>query len=272
MLRERTAIIILLLPILAWMIAEDGWFFTAAIAIILALAAKEFGHLFQAYQLRPSIILLMIGTLSLSVARFSGDFELSALVLTILCLLAMTWHLVDYELGAPRSGTDFAITITGIVYLGWIGSYLISIRSVPDGRWWFLIALPSVWLADTAAYFIGGWIGKHRLSPRLSPKKSWEGYLAGILAGAFSGTLFALLWRIGAGETSLVTPLRGLILGAVLATLAPLGDLGISMFKREIQVKDTGNLLPGHGGVLDRLDTWIWAGVLGFYIVSWMTS
>jgi phosphatidate cytidylyltransferase len=271
MLRERTAIVILLLPLLAWMIADGGWFFMAAIAVVLALAAKEFGQLFQAYHLRPSIQLLIIGALVLSIARFLGGFELSVPVLTILCLFAMTWHLVDYELGAPRSGTDFTITVTGIVYLGWIGSYLITIRSIPDGKWWFLIALPSVWLADTAAFFIGSWIGRHKLSPRLSPKKSWEGYLAGIIAGALSGILFALLWRIGATAYSTVTPLRGLIVGGSLATLAPLGDLGVSMIKREIQVKDTGNLLPGHGGVLDRLDTWIWAGVLGFHIISWIT-
>ncbi len=271
MLRERTAIVILLFPLLAWVIADGGWLFMTAIAVVLALAAKEFGQLFHVYNLRPSTPLLMIGTLLLSIARFLGGFDLSIPVLTILCLLAMTWHLVDYELGAPRSGTDFTITVTGIVYLGWIGSFLISIRSIPDGKWWFLIALPSVWLADTAAYFIGSWIGNHKLSPRLSPKKSWEGYLAGIFAGALSGILFALLWRIGAGTNSMVTPLRGLLVGGILATLAPLGDLGVSMFKREIQVKDTGNLLPGHGGALDRLDTWIWAGVLGFYVVSWLT-
>jgi phosphatidate cytidylyltransferase len=271
MLRERTSIVILLFPILAWIIAGGGWFFTIAIAIVCALAAKEFGQLFQVYQLRPSILLLVLGTLALSIARYLGGFDLSVPVLTIICLISMAWHLVDYELGAPRSGTDFTITITGIIYLGWIGSYIISLRAIPDGKWWFLIALPSVWLADTAAYFIGSWIGKHKLSPRLSPKKSWEGYLAGILAGVLSGTLFALLWRIGAGVDSTVTAVRGLIVGGVLSTLAPLGDLGISMIKREVQVKDTGSLLPGHGGALDRLDTWIWAGVLGFYLVSWLT-
>lgn len=271
MLRERVAIVILLFPILAWVIADGGWIFAGAIAIVLALAAKEFGQLFQVYQLRPSLPLLIIGTFLLTIVRFWGGFEASITSLTLLCLLAMSWHLVDYELGASRSGTDFAITIAGVVYLGWIGAYLISIRSLPDGKWWFLIALPTVWMADTAAYFIGRWIGRHPLSPRLSPKKSWEGYLAGILAGALSGVLFSLLWRIGAGTLSAINPIRGLILGGLLATLAPLGDLGISMIKREIQVKDTGNLLPGHGGALDRLDTWIWAGVLGFYIIQWVT-
>jgi len=272
MLRERVAIVLLLFPILVWMVADGGWFFATAIAIILALAAREFGQLFRVSQFKPSLPLLIIGTGALSIARFLGGFEVSIPVFTFLCLLAMSWHLVDYELGASRSGTDFAITVTGMVYLGWIGSYLISLRSIPDGKWWFLIALPTVWLADAAAYFVGGWVGRHRLSSRLSPKKTWEGYLSGIIAGAVSGILFALLWRVGAGTSSMITPLRGLLVGGSLAILTPLGDLGISMIKREIQVKDTGNILPGHGGVLDRLDSWIWAGVLGFYLIQWISS
>jgi len=270
MLRERVAIVILLFPVVAWVIADGGWLFAGAIAMVLALAAKEFGQLFRIYQFQPSLPLLVIGTLLLTVLRFLGGIDGSASLFTLLCLLAMVWHLIDFERGAPRSGTDFAITITGMVYLGWIGSYLISIRGLEDGIWWFFTALPAVWLADAAAFFVGRWIGRHRLAPRLSPNKTWEGYLAGILAGALSGLLFAFLWRVGAGTSSSITPIRGLIVGAILSTLAPLGDLGVSMIKREIQVKDSSDLLPGHGGALDRLDTWIWAGVLGFYIIPWL--
>jgi phosphatidate cytidylyltransferase len=269
MLRDRVAIVILLFPFVAWIFAEGGWLFTAAISIILMLAAYEFGQLFKIHLLRPSLPILLLGTLFLSFARFLGGFEASVSVLTLLTLLAMIWHSLDYEHGAQRSGTDFAITLTGVVYLGWIGSYLISLRALADGKWWILIALPTVWLADSAAYFIGKWIGRHRLAPRLSPNKSWEGYLAGILAGALSGYLLALLWRIGAGSNSTVEPGRGLLVGTVLAIIAPFGDLGVSMIKRELNVKDTGGLIPGHGGALDRLDTWIWAGVLGFYIIQW---
>jgi phosphatidate cytidylyltransferase len=271
MLRERVAIVILLFPLVAWVIADGGWFFTGSIALVLALAAREFGRLFRNYKYRPSSPLLMIGTFLLTILRFWGGIKLSASLLTLLCLLAMVWHLIDFEKGSPRSGTDFAITISGIVYVGWIGAYLISIRGLEDGIWWFFTALPSVWLADSAAYFIGRWIGRHPLAPRLSPNKTWEGYLAGIMAGALSGFLLALLWRVGAGISSSITPIRGLIVGASLSTIAPLGDLGVSMIKRELQVKDSGDLIPGHGGALDRLDTWIWAGVLGFYIIPLLT-
>jgi phosphatidate cytidylyltransferase len=78
----------------------------------------------------------------------------------------------------------------------------------------------------------------------------------------------ALLWRVGAGPQSPLSAGRGVLLGAVVGALATLGDLGVSMIKREMAVKDTGSIIPGHGGALDRLDSWIWAGVLGFYVVG----
>lgn len=179
---------------------------------------------------------------------------------------------MDYERGAARSGTDFAITLGGILLLGWIGPYLISLRRLPDGLWWMLTALPSVWLADGFAYLIGRAIGRHPLCRRLSPKKTWEGYLGGVVGAAFGGMLLTLLWRIGAQQAGLFTPINGLLLGTISGILTPLGDLGISMIKRELNAKDTSTLLPGHGGLLDRLDSWLWAGVIGYYFVLWLSS
>jgi phosphatidate cytidylyltransferase len=179
----------------------------------------------------------------------------------------MAWHTLDYERGATLAGTDFALTLTGLVYVGWIGAYFISLRGMDDGLWWFMTALPAVWIADSAAYLAGHRFGRHRLAPRLSPKKSVEGYLAGILGGALGSWALTLLWQIGAGTSSSINPGRGLLLGLVIGTLAPIGDLGISMFKRQLGIKDTGRLLPGHGGALDRIDSWLWASVIGYLTV-----
>lgn len=267
MLRDRLAIALLLLPLVIWVIADGGWLYIGAVTLVLLLAAAEFGLLFRRLGLRPSVPLILIGVLVLVVGRASALLPVEG-ALTALILVSMIWHLVDFERGAPHSGSDFAVTIGGFLYVGWIGSYLITLRQLPDGLWWLMLALPAVWLADSAAYFVGRAVGRHRLSPRLSPNKSWEGYLAGIVVGALSGAGFALLWQIGAGSDSGVTGLNGMIVGAVVSILAPLGDLGISMFKREVGVKDSGNLLPGHGGALDRLDSWIWAAALGYYLAS----
>ena len=105
------------------------------------------------------------------------------------------------------------------------------------------------------------------MSPRLSPKKSWEGYLGGILLAIPGTALLTLLWRVWAGTATTVTPLHGALLGLIMGALTILGDLGESMLKRQVGVKDLGNLLPGHGGAFDRIDSWLWGAVIGYYVI-----
>jgi phosphatidate cytidylyltransferase len=162
---------------------------------------------------------------------------------------------------------DFGVTLGGVFYLGWIGAYLVSLRLLPEGKWWILLALPAVWIADSGAYLVGSRFGRRKFSPRLSPRKTWEGYWGGVIAGALGAVLLAYVWRIAAGPESAITAGRAALLGLVISALAPLGDLGESMFKRMVGAKDSSNLIPGHGGVFDRIDSWLWAGVIGYYIV-----
>ena len=132
-----------------------------------------------------------------------------------------------------------------------------------------LLVLPAVWLADSGAYFIEKGIGRHHITPRLSPKKTWEGYLGGILVGTLGTALLAYGLAFIAGPESMLTPFRGALLGFILSALTILGDLGESMFKRQVGIKDSSNLIPGHGGVFDRIDSWLWAGVIGYYVILW---
>lgn len=268
MFRERAAVALLVLPSFFWIIAQGGWPYLAAVALVLGLAAAEYVALFRRHGHRPAGPLVLLGVVALTAGRFATKFESAPVILTAACLACLTWHLADYERGAERSGTDFAVSLAGIVYLGWMGAFLISLRQLPQGEWWLLTALPAVWIADSAAYLVGKALGRRRLSPRLSPKKTWEGYLAGIVAAGAGGAALAALWGLAADPGGF-QPSAGLALGLALGALTPLGDLGISMIKREIQVKDTGRLLPGHGGALDRIDSWLWAGVLGYYAAAW---
>ena len=104
----------------------------------------------------------------------------------------MTVHIIAYERGRDQSALDFAVTVAGIVYLGWLGSYLLDLRQLPAGGWWLMILLPVVWGADTGGYFIGSVYGKHKMTPRLSPRKSWEGYVAGLVTSVgISGLMTA---------------------------------------------------------------------------------
>jgi phosphatidate cytidylyltransferase len=212
--------------------------------------------------------LLAGGVVSLVLLRGFFDFEWMAPALAGWCLITQAWHIVDYERGAAKPATDFTITLAGIVFLGWIGAYLVSLRLMANGLWWLLLTLPTIWTADAGAYIVGHAIGRRKLAPRVSPQKTWEGYLAGGMIGTIGGAGLALLWRIGAGPDSGLTALNGLILGAAISFVAPIGDLGISMLKREMHVKDTSGLIPGHGGAMDRMDSWLWAGVIAYYMIN----
>ncbi len=270
MLRQRLIVALILLPLGMGAIFLGGWFFTALIAIFLGMAAWEYTQLFRAGGWQPASVLVVGGVLLLLLGRALDGFDSAPWMLSLLTLLSMTWHLVAYERGRDQSGTDLAVTLGGILYIGWIGGYFISLRSLPDGQWWVLIALPAVWFADTGAYFIGRAWGRHKLSPRLSPKKTWEGYLGGIVSGIALTALFAAVWRMGAGPEAGITPLRGALMGLVMGIFPTLGDLGESMIKRQVGMKDSSNLLPGHGGFFDRIDSWLWAAVLGYYLITWL--
>jgi len=207
-------------------------------------------------------------------ARGWKAFSLDGLILGSFILISMAYHVYAYERGRDQAATDFAITIAGGVYLGFVGSYLVSLRNLPEGLWWVLLALPSVWLADSGAYFIGRSFGRHKMSKRVSPKKSWEGYFGGILVGIIGTALLAMFWQYLAGRwptqlgsASLITPMNGAILGLILSLLTVFGDLGESMIKRQVGVKDSGSLLPGHGGVFDRIDSWLWAGIISYFVI-----
>jgi phosphatidate cytidylyltransferase len=265
-LLKRTLVVLVLLPVGLVAIYFGGWFYSLLIALILGIAVYEYATLFQTAGFQPAVFVAILGTLSIVIGRTALGLAGAAGLLTAFLLISMTYHLVAYERGRDQAATDFAVTVSGLLYLGWLGSYLVSLRMLPDGLWWVLTALPAVWLADSGAYFIGVQIGKHKMTKRLSPKKSWEGYLGGIPVSILGTVLLVFFLRaLGAGES--LTPVRGAILALVLSTLSILGDLGESMVKRQVGAKDSSGLLPGHGGVFDRIDSWLWAGVLGYYTV-----
>ena len=272
MLSSRILVAAVLLPVGLLLFYLGGPVFTAFVALALGLAAWEFGRLFQAAGFQPAIWLGAAGAALLALGRAWDGFASAPWLLTLFVLAAMTTHLVAYERGRDLAGTDFAITLAAGVYLGWLGAYLVSLRSLPGGFWWLLLVLPAVWLADSGAYFIGRSLGKRRLSPRLSPKKTWEGYLGGVLVGTLGAVGLAALWKVWAGPEFAITYWQAGLLGLVLSTVTTLGDLGESMIKRQAGMKDSGSLLPGHGGVFDRIDSWLWAAPIGFYFIVWVVG
>jgi phosphatidate cytidylyltransferase len=262
--RTLAAIILALIGIPA--VILGGIYYFILMGLLLSLAAWEFGRIFFKAGYHASTVLLVGGVLLVFTARAFLP-QLAPLVLTGSILAAMAWHLLDYERGRDPAATDFTVTVAGVVYLGWIGSYLVDLRNLEQGTWWFFLVLSAVWLADTFAFFIGVRFGRHRLSPRLSPKKSWEGYWGGVFFGTLGTAGLAVLFSHLGGPG--VTWWQGALLGAALSILTTLGDLGESMIKRQAGVKDSSNIIPGHGGVFDRMDSWLWGAAIGYFLILW---
>ena len=219
----------------------------------------------KAYEPAAAIILAAV-LLILAARAFRPD--LASPILTASVLTAMGFHLFRFERGREQAAIDLLITLGGILYLGWVAAYFIDLRSLPNGVWWLLLVFVIIWVADAMAYFVGVRFGVHKMFSRLSPKKSWEGYIGGVLAGTLAAGLLAVLLnrfsplRVGIGVT--------LGMGFMLSTLTTLGDLAESLFKRFASIKDSGTFLPGHGGAFDRIDSLIWAGVLGYYWIRYL--
>lgn len=270
MLAKRVIVAAILLPIGLALIYYGDWAYALLVALFVGLAAWEYVRIFRTGGFQPAGILVPLGALLLVYGRVRDGFESAPWMITLIILVSMAYHLVAYERGRDQSGTDFGISLAGIFYLGWLGAYLISLRELPEGLWWVLLVLPAVWIADSGAYFIGRGFGRHKLSPRLSPKKTWEGYLGGVLTGTVGTALLALIFMNWTGPDTAITLWKGALLGFVLSVLTTLGDLGESMFKRQAGVKDSSNLIPGHGGVFDRIDSWLWAAAIGYYVIVWV--
>jgi phosphatidate cytidylyltransferase len=186
-------------------------------------------------------------------------FALLALMLAV--VLRAEWWPQRADL--PFLERAFTTGAGALLYLGWLGGYLVLVRELPDGRDWLLSVLFVTWTADTAAYAVGRLAGKHLFAPNISPKKTWEGTAAalpgGLVAMVFCWAVFDLP-GLSAGEA--------VALGLVLGVAAVVGDLFESLLKRGFQIKDASSLLPGHGGFLDRVDSVLLVG-LGIYLLGY---
>ncbi len=264
MLANRLKIAILIIPIGIGFIVLGGWPYVGLISLMLGVSAWEYWRMFSRGGIFPVPWILIPGVVLLCIARALWGFEYSSLILSGLILVAMTAHIIRAEKGSNHPASDFSATISGLIYLGFIGSYLVSLRNLPGGMWWLLLAIPTVSIGDSGAFFIGRKFGRHPLAPVVSPQKTIEGYWGGVLFSILGGLALACLWGL---RFPAIMPIHGLVLGIILGVLTPLGDLGESMLKRQFGVKDTGIIFSGHGGMMDRMDSWLWGAVISYYVV-----
>ncbi len=266
-LRKRLIVIDVMVPTTVLFAMLGGWPFTAFVAVILGISAWEFWRIFYKNGYAPSLPILLLFTVAAVILRKLFAFNYSDIWLGSIAITAMIWHTISAQKGSTTAAFDFAITICGTIYLGWLGSYAVSIDSLPYATYWLLTVFPIISLADTGGYLFGLWMGKHKMMPKVSPKKSWEGYFGGLLMGGLGGWGLAALWHMAVPG---LLPVYGLILGIILSLLVPFGDFGESMIKRQFNIKDTSNILPGHGGMMDRIDSSLWAAFLGYLIILFL--
>ena len=242
--RLRVLSALALLPVALAVVWKGGWLFASCIGLMVGLMAKEWAGLcgrrfdHKSGRLAGGAVLVVGIAAVLLIA--AGRPE-AALV----CVLggASLAGVVAWAVGSPPAWIGL-----GVAYLGLPALALIWLRSVPDlGLGLLLGLLVVVWTTDTAAYVAGRSLGGPRLAPAVSPSKTWSGLCGGVLGAALAGALTA--WLLGSERLA-----QAAGLGALLAAVAQLGDLIESAFKRSAGVKDSGSLIPGHGGVLDRVD------------------
>jgi len=154
--------------------------------------------------------------------------------------------------------------MVGILYIGGLLSYLVALRGLDDGRSWVFLALLATSGSDTVAFFVGRAWGRHHLAPSISPGKTWEGAIAGVSGAIIISLILVILLDppVSYGQA--------VLLGLLASIFGQLGDLVESWLKRKTGVKDSGKLLPGHGGVLDRIDSIIFSGIVVYYYVIWV--
>jgi len=236
----------------AWL---GGWWFTGFILSAVGITTHELIGLLRRSKHAPSrVIMALAGLIAFAYVRMPGlPFLLTATALSLLGSLA--WQLRN-PIDRPLS--DWALAIAGGAYLGLTGGHLAAVREFPNGLWWLTLTCAATWITDSGAYFVGRRFGRHKLSPRISPGKSVEGYLGGLVTATVAGALI--------GQFSPLGIVVGIAGGLLVGALSVLGDLIESLFKRQANIKDSGTLIPGHGGVFDRIDSLLWAGVIIYHL------
>jgi phosphatidate cytidylyltransferase len=248
-------------PLVLGAIWLGGWWLFALVAVASLVGLHEFYAM--ARPLRPLVLAGYGGAIATLVGAHLGGVEwmlggfLSTIVLAFLFYLVSTTR-------APATAA-VSSTVLGTAWIGFGLGFLLLLRDIPDhGRLATFTVVIAVWVDDTVAYLLGRTLGRHKFSPAISPAKTWEGFVAGTAAGIFA--VFVSLYH----ENFLTIP-ESIVLGAIVAFSAALGDLFESAFKRDLQVKDSGRILAGHGGVLDRVDAFLFALPAAYFAIVALT-
>lgn len=248
------------IPLLAAVVWVGDALLAAVVAVAVCVATLEFANA-RGVMRTPMAVLSALSAAALPVAAYFGEAYLLGAIVGIIGVMGAAFTRTQDPQG------DIAEWLWGIAapfYLGGLASYFVLLRDAPDGRELLFFTLLTVWTTDTGAYFVGRLIGKHKLAPAISPGKTIEGSLGSLVTGFIA--VFVLDAAIGLGFDTPDLVALGLILPPVIGV----GDLAESALKRALGVKDSSGLVPGHGGIADRLDSLLFAAPAVYYYVKWI--
>jgi phosphatidate cytidylyltransferase len=236
-----------------------AWFAVVATAVLIA--QYELYRAMKHKGLAPAELLGLAAGFVLLMGAYTRGATALSFGLTMTVLATFLWFLV----GGQREGTgaSIAATLFGVVYVPFMGAHVVLMHRLPHGAAITICFIGLTAFYDIGAYASGVFFGKHLIAPDVSPKKSWE--------GAAGATLFVLVTALLVGP--LIRPwttLGSVLLAAAVAVLAPAGDLAESLVKRDLGVKDMGHILPGHGGLLDRIDALLFVAPAAFWLARWL--
>ena len=258
---KRVVSAIVFIPLFVWMVSRGPqWVFVLFVAAVAGIAAWELGRLFERAgvptytRLGPAAVVAVTASFALP-SRPAAMFVLTLAVAGLLA--AALWS------RGPVSIEPTATTLLSVLYVGWFLGHVVLLYRGPNGGELILFLVGITWLGESAAYAVGSAIGRHKLAPRISPNKTVEGAVAQVIASLL-GALVLGAWLLPQARL-----LEILGAGALLGLVGQIGDLAESVIKRSVGVKDTGNLIPGHGGLLDRVDGLLLNAPALYYYAAW---
>jgi phosphatidate cytidylyltransferase len=242
-------------------IFAGGWFYIALITSMAMLGVRELCRLFTLKGYAPATMLVTASVLVLDILAGVAGPTYSAPIIAFSSVSIFLWLLLRKK---PRAGiADIATSNFAVLYLGLLPSYLLLVRNFPEpyGLQFTIVIHTTIWATDIFAYFGGRFLGRTKLLEAVSPKKTIEGSITGTVCAALTGVAWAYAFNF--------PWYHGLAIGGLVSIVAQIGDLGESLIKRDAGAKDSGTIIPGHGGILDRMDSYLLTGAVVYYYLRW---
>ena len=260
-LRYRLLTALFFLPVLFWWIYWSwDWPFLLLITTVVLLGMREYFKMMRQKRINCNYILGYLAAALMPLVFKTGDLIYPSLVLMVMCM-AVLIRQIFIKSDIPAVIQTVSVTFLGIVYVGWMPSHLLALKSLPDGNNLVFYVFAVTWLGDALAYFVGSFFGRRKLIASISPNKTVEGTMAGILGSILAAFLFFKIFKLPVEHR-----LFYLIAGFIIGVIAVFGDLSESLLKRSIRIKDASTIIPGHGGILDRFDSIFFTAPAMYYL------